>query len=263
MKQILFIFTIFFAMNFLKSQTAAALDAFEPHTFVSSQGDSLPYRVLWPKGYVKGPEAERFPIVFFLHGAGERGHDNQEQLKHGTSLFLDSQEEYPAIIVMPQCSTADYWAQMVKTPEGGRIFNFNEYPNPGLGAVSELLDHLLLNENANADRVYLMGLSMGGMGTFELLARRPDTFAAAIAICGGTNPALTPIYAHKVPLWIFHGEVDQVVKVEQSRRIVEALRLQGVNCKYTEYPNVNHNSWTPAFAEAGLLEWLFGNRRER
>ena len=101
---------------------------------------------------------------------------------------------------------------------------------------------------------------MGGMGTFELLARRPNTFAAAIAICGGTNPALLPIYGKDVPLWIFHGAKDVVVKVQQSRRVVERLQQLGCSPKYTEYPDVNHNSWDNAFAEPELLPWLLSHQ---
>jgi predicted peptidase len=108
-----------------------------------------------------------------------------------------------------------------------------------------------------------MGLSMGGMGTYELLARQPQTFAAAVPICGGTNPALVPIYGPRVPLWIFHGAVDGVVDVVYSRRVVAALHQLGVKTRYTEYPDVGHGSWDPAFAEPELLEWLFSHRRQQ
>jgi predicted peptidase len=262
MKPLFTCLLILSSMATLKTQPTAALLAFEAATFVSTKGDTLPYRVLWPKGYRDADDAKRYPLVFFLHGAGERGHDNQLQLTHGTPLFLAAQEDYPAIVIMPQCSADDYWAQMIKTTNGKREYNFNETPNSGLGAVSYLIDHLLITEKADPERVYLMGLSMGAMGAFELLARRPNTFAGAITICGGSNPALTPIYANQVALWIFHGENDQVVKVEQSRRMVEALKNLGAECKYTEYPGVGHNSWDNAFAEPGLLEWLFAQRRE-
>ena len=198
----------------LSAQSDSLTTAYQAATYESSSGLKLPYRILWPEAYHQ-QEMQAYPLVIFLHGAGERGNDNLRQLVHGSDLFVAKQKDFPAIVVFPQCGEEDYWAQMVKT-DTSREFNFNEAPNPGLGAVMELLDSLLIQERVAPDRVYLIGLSMGGMGTFELLARRPDPFAAAVPICGGTNPALLPIYARQVPLWIFHGADDQVVKVEQS-----------------------------------------------
>ena len=246
--------------SMLKTQSESVLNAYEAATYTASSGVELPYRILWPEGYQRDGK-QVYPIVLFLHGAGERGNDNQMQLVHGSSLFLEQQAQYPAIVVIPQCEKDDYWAQMIQV-SGERCFNFAEIPNPSMGAAMELFDHLMASEAVDPNRVYLMGLSMGGMGTFELLARKPDTFAAAIPICGGTNPALLPIYAGKVPLWIFHGADDQVVKVKQSRRVVEKLEQMGHSPRYTEYPGVKHNSWDNAFAEPKLLEWLFNQHKQ-
>ncbi len=245
-----------------KTQPAEALAAFEAHTFTSADKQDLPYRVLWPEGY-DNDSAHSFPLILFLHGAGERGDDNRLQLTHGTPLFLseENRRQFPAIVVMPQCAEEDYWAQMAKAEDGTRQYNFNEEANPSLQAVSELLDHFLSNEKVDPNRVYLMGLSMGGMGTFELLARRPDTFAAAIPICGGTNPALLPIYARQVPMWIFHGGLDPVVTVDDSRRVVNRLEDLSIPVKYTEYEGVYHDSWNNAFDEPELLSWLFAHSR--
>lgn len=249
-------------MSSLHSQPATPLAAFEAATFTdSTSGHLLPYRVLWPQGYQENEE-QVYPLVLFLHGAGERGDDNRLQLTHGASLFLDHQAAFPAIVLMPQCATDDYWAQMVKSEDGQRTYNFDEQPNPSLAATQKLLHHFLETERVDTDRVYLMGLSMGGMGTFELLAREPATFAAAVPICGGTNPQLVGLYAKKVPLWIFHGDADEVVKVDNSRRVVKQLAQLGVTPHYTEYAGVGHNSWDRAFAEAELLTWLFKQRRE-
>lgn len=261
MKNLLTLFLIFACMSLLRSQDDGTSEAFEAHVFTSSTGDSLPYRVLWPEDYQED-STKLYPLVLFLHGAGERGDDNALQLTHGSRLFLANRADFPAIVVMPQCPTDDYWAQMVRGDDGKRRFNFGEKPNPGLGAVMELLENFRNKQPVDQDRIYLMGLSMGGMGTFELLARKPDTFAAAIPICGGTNPGLLALYANKVPLWIFHGAADKVVDVEQSRRIVAALEKLGVSVRYTEYAGIGHNSWDPAFAEAELLHWLFSQKKE-
>lgn len=248
-------------MSLLKSQSPAALAAFQAATFTDPESEQLlPYRILWPKGYQQDGDQE-YPLILFLHGAGERGNDNQLQLTHGASLFLDNQEDFPAIILMPQCAQEDYWAQMIKGEDNQRVYNFNEYPNPSLAAAQKLLHTFIEEEKVDPDRVYLIGLSMGGMGAYELLAREPETFAAAIPICGGTNPQLLGLYAHRVPLWIFHGTEDMVVTVENARRIVRQLIKLGITPRYTEYAEVNHNSWDYAFAEPALLSWLFEQDR--
>ena len=247
------------SVTMLSAQSRSVRRAFKAEVFTSATDFQLPYRVLWPKGYEDDTE-QKYPLILFLHGAGERGTDNELQLVHGSSMFLENREDYPAIVVMPQCATGDYWAQ-VAYEDQQRFFNFDEIPNPSTAAALELLDYFLSQEQVDADRVYIMGLSMGGMGTFEVLARRPNTFAAAVPICGGTNTALLPIYAEKVPLWIFHGADDSIVTVEHSRQVVKALEMLGVPVKYTEYPGVNHNSWDNAFADPDLLPWLWSHRR--
>lgn len=259
-KLLLLLSCLLIISSMLKSQSDTILAAYEAANFQGSSGMQLPYRILLPQGYDK-TKAQQYPLLLFLHGAGERGSDNASQLVHGASLFLEQQDRFPAIVVVPQCREDDYWAQMIKA-DGERYFNFAETPNPGLGAIIELVGHLQEKEAVDPHRIYLMGLSMGGMGTFELLARKPDTFAAAVPICGGTNPALLPIYAGQVPLWIFHGADDQVVKAKQSRRIVERLEELGHPAKYTEYPGVTHSSWDNAFAEPDLLPWLFSHRKQ-
>lgn len=254
---IAFYLTTVFMAN---AQTDAVLQAFQAATFTNESGFELPYRILRPDSYdVHGDD--NYPLVLFLHGAGERGSDNAAQLVHGAERLLANQQIEPAIILAPQCAEGDYWAQMEKEENGERRFNFDEVPNPSMAAVIELLDFVLAEEQIDHQRVYIMGLSMGGMGTFELLARKPDTFAAAIPICGGTNPALLSIFAEKVPLWIFHGADDAVVDVKYSRQVVDALKALGHPARYTEYPGVNHNSWDNAFAEPDLLSWLMSHQK--
>jgi predicted peptidase len=127
-----------------------------------------------------------------------------------------------------------------------------------LELVSELMDSLAAGKDVNTKKIYIGGLSMGGMGTFEMLWRKPHFFAAAFAICGGGNPEKVSDYASGFPIWVFHGDSDPTVKVGNSRLMVNALKKAGAKVKYTEYPGVAHNSWDNAFAEPGLLDWLFG-----
>ena len=224
-----------------------------------SDGDTLPYRILFPKGYEKGDQS--YPLLLFLHGAGERGSDNKAQLVHGAKLFKKNSKTYPAIVVFPQCEKDSYWAHLDRGPYDhmNLSFPFYEKGKAPLELVIQLLDELLEKERIDRSRVLLAGLSMGGFGTFELLARRPNLFSKAIPICGGGNPLLVPLYANHTKFWVFHGDADSVVDVKYSRRMHEALVEAGADVQYTEYPGVGHNSWDNAFADPQFLSWLFGN----
>lgn len=225
---------------------------------------SLQYRILYPENFNKN---EKYPLVIFLHGAGERGDDNQKQLVHGSKLFLnpENQKSFPAIVVFPQCPKEDYWAnvEQQRDENGKRHFNFQNggTPTTAMAGVLSLVDSLAKLTFVNTSKIYAMGLSMGGMGTFELVSRRPGTFAAAVPICGGDNPKSAKKYAKKVPFWVFHGQKDDIVIPAHSEAMVEAIKKYGGEVKFTLYPNANHNSWDPTFAEPQLLPWLFSNSK--
>lgn len=241
---------------------AQELSKYEQRTFIQGK-DTLAHRILFPENF--NPKY-KYPIVFFLHGAGERGDDNYKQLTHGAKLFLkdDIRKQFPAIVVFPQCPTDSYWANVIFTKDtsGKRIFNFQEggKATMAMQALLGIIDHITGKPYADKKRVYAGGLSMGGMGTYELLRRRPKLFAAAFAICGGDNVANVQKYSH-VPLWIFHGEQDNVVPVSLSTALSDQLKVLGKPVKLTLYPEANHNSWDSAFAEPGLLPWLFSNHK--
>lgn len=247
----LFVSTLTFAQDF---------SAFQAKQLIH-RGDTLPYRILYPENY--DPEAS-YPVLFFLHGAGERGNDNGKQLTHGAKLFLEDsiRAAFPAIVVFPQCPIDSYWSNVdiQSTPDGRREFYFRTKGKPAI-AMSlflRLVKHIRKHEAVDQQRLYIGGLSMGGMGTFEALRREPNLFAAAFAICGGDNTANAKHYTH-VPLWVFHGEQDDVVPSTHSLTIVAELKRLGASPKATFYPTANHNSWDDAFAEPELLPWLFGH----
>ncbi|HWK58875.1 MAG TPA: prolyl oligopeptidase family serine peptidase [Parapedobacter sp.] len=251
----LLVSTIAFAQDF---------SAFQAKQFIH-RGDTLPYRILYPEDY--NPEAT-YPVLFFLHGAGERGNDNEKQLVHGAKLFLEDsvRNTFPAIIVFPQCPADSYWSNVdiQSNPAGRREFYFRTKgkPSTAMSLFLQLVKHIRNHEAVDKQRLYIGGLSMGGMGTFEALRRKPKFFAAAFAICGGDNTANTKKYAH-VPLWIFHGELDNVVPPTHSHAIVAELQRLGTHPKATFYPADNHNSWDSAFAEPELLPWLFGHTNNK
>jgi len=240
------------------------LSLFQKKVFSSKNGQ-LNYRILYPENY---NASKKYPILLFLHGAGERGNDNEKQLIHGANLFLDpvNREKYPAIVLFPQCPEGKSWASLdIRMGEGGRkIYNRTSGTEPGEMAL--LLDGLLKdvakNTKADRKRFYIMGLSMGGFGTLEMLYLYPDVFAAAVPICGGHLTDLASVYARKVPVWLFHGGKDSVVPVEFSRDLYAKLKELGAEVQYTEFPDANHDSWTSTFATPELLPWIFSHKKK-
>jgi predicted peptidase len=225
--------------------------------------DSLSYRILYPENF---DPKQKYPVVFFLHGSGERGSDNQKQLVHGGNLFLkpDLRKKFPAIVVFPQCPENDSWTNLKRT-EGGTGKNKFEFqkrgkPTTAMHALVGMVEDFEDKPFVDKSQIYVGGLSMGGMGTFELLRRKPKTFAAAFTICGGDNIANVKKYKN-VPLWIFHGGKDDVVNFELSKDIADHLKIIGKEVKFTLYADANHNSWDSAFAEPQLLPWLFSHKK--
>ena len=242
---------------------AQVQDLYDPQVFVSGS-DSLPYRILYPQGF---EQTKEYPLVLFLHGAGERGSNNRRQLVHGATLFTSekSQKNYPAIVIFPQCPQNDYWANVNRSfdDKGKKVFDFT-FGNEATAAMSKLIqftDSLIQLPYINSSQVYAMGLSMGGMGTFELMSRRPNVFAAAIPICGGDNPLAVQAYGDNIAFWIFHGAKDDIVDPQYSKIMYQALNGVNADVKLTIYPEANHNSWDPAFAEPELLSWLFSKKK--
>lgn len=216
-----------------------------------------------PKNFSKD---HQYPLVLFLHGAGERGSDNEKQLVHGSKLFANQQnmENYPAIVVFPQCSKNDYWSNVDVDRSNYPIrlkFKYDDGPTKPMQLVMDLMDEMLEKPYVDHNQIYIMGLSMGGMGTFELIHRKPKTFAAAIPICGGGDTSSVSNYATTLPIWVFHGAQDNVVDPQLSINMVSAILKEGGFPKFTLYDFANHNSWDPAFAEPKLLSWLFSNKK--
>jgi predicted peptidase len=238
------------------------LSVYEKKTWISPTGDTLRYRLLLPENY---DTSKRYPLVLFLHGAGERGNDNEKQLTHGAGLFLnpENRKNFPAIVVFPQCDSLSYWSNVIigiNDSTKKREFNFqvNGEPTKAMNLLLQWLPDFEKSYGISASQRYVMGLSMGGMGTFEIVSRKQKYFAAAIPICGGANPKTVSTLT-KTAFWIFHGMKDDVVPYQLSETMV--LGFQSIyvaeEVNFTLYPEANHNSWDKAFAEPDLLPWLF------
>jgi pimeloyl-ACP methyl ester carboxylesterase len=252
------------------SEKSQDFSQFKKEFFIRGM-DTLRYRILYPGNYRK---ENSYPLVVFLHGGGERGNDNEAQLMHGAGMFLrDSlRRQFPAIVVFPQCPSDSLWTTTPpKITSAPYVVDTTEVYYLALDAqaittperlVKLLMDSLAQHKIADRKRIYIGGLSMGGLGTYSLLIHFPDYFAAAFSICGEANIALYTKKAANVPVWIFHGALDGTIPVQPDRDLYKVLQNMGAkNAKYTEYPTDSHNSWDHAFAEPGLLPWLFSFRK--
>ena len=253
---------VFVGLVFTSSALAQDLSVYEKQTFFNRKGE-MPYRIMMPKFY--NPEI-KYPLLIFLHGSGERGNDNEAQLTHGASLFASDsiRDKFPAVVVFPQCPTEGYWvnSDYQVTDEGVQItFPRSITARKEQSLLEGLIKELIKTHAIDEDRIYIGGLSMGAMGTFELVRRNPKLFAAAFAICGGANPAIAG-KLDRLPWWIFHGEDDQVVPLLYSEQMVESMRRIDIDVQFTTYPGVGHDSWTPAFADPELLHWLFEQSKD-
>lgn len=211
-----------------------------PTTLRHFQPISSPNRSL--RGRLMAPADQRhsLPLVVFLHGAGRRGEDNVQQLKGFPEQMASVRwrHRFSCLILAPQCPADAHWSDCMVELE-------------------ELIDHVLGEYNVDRSRVYLTGLSMGGFGSWELAARRPEVFAAFVPICGGGNPRWASGIA-EIPVWAIHGDVDDVVPVERSREMVEAVLQCGGTVKYSELSGVGHDSWTATYADPdGVISWMF------
>ena len=251
MKKLLVLLLLAFASH--------AQSAFEKKSFETKEGQVLPYQILLPKDYKPG---KKYPLLVVLHGAGERGTDNEAQMKYGKSVFFFflNRINFQAIVIFPQCPKESYWSSVKinrSTVPTTFIFDYSAPINWPLQAVIDLVKSVKHDKS----RTYIMGLSMGGMGTMEAVSRYPKMFAAANPICGGADLSYVSKYAKRVPLWVHHGDADIVVPVRHSRELVKAIQDQGVEIKYSEYAGVNHNSWDNAFKQPELLSWIFSHRK--
>ncbi|GAB4108592.1 MAG: prolyl oligopeptidase family serine peptidase [Acidobacteriota bacterium] len=221
-------------------------------------GITYRYQVFVPESW---SPLQEWPVILFLHGAGERGTDGVRQTEVGLGPAIRRNPgAFPALVVMPQCRRGVWWSE------------------PAMEAlVMEALDRTVREYRGDPDRVYLTGLSMGGYGTFHFAARYPQRFAALAPVCGGAVPPQRlreggPAPGEDpyrelaerirgIPVWIFHGDQDRTVPVSESRKMYKALQEAGAAVKYTEYSGVGHNSWDRAYSEPALVTWLLEKRK--
>ncbi|HEY5281448.1 MAG TPA: prolyl oligopeptidase family serine peptidase [Polyangia bacterium] len=224
----------------------------------ASTGLALPYRLFVPPACsTENPCG----LLLFLHGAGERGSDNQAQIKNDALAWIspEAQAGHPTIVVYPQCPSEMQWVD-VPWAEGAYAIAKTPVSKP-MAAVLKLLTSLRDEFPIDANRLFVTGLSMGGYGTWDIIERNPSLFAGALPLCGGGD-ASQATAIRSLPLWVFHGESDAAVPVRGSRRMVQALRAVGGSPRYTEVAGWGHDVWTRAYRDGEVLRWLLAQRRQ-
>ncbi|MEZ6055816.1 MAG: prolyl oligopeptidase family serine peptidase [Planctomycetaceae bacterium] len=203
------------------------------------QGDvkvELQYLLYLPEDYEK---QEKWPLLVFLHGSGERGDDLDKVAVHGPPKLIKGGKQFPFIVVSPQCPAQQRWQAL---------------------SLEKLIDDVSKTYKVDTDRIYITGLSMGGFGTWGLAAHAPQKFAAIVPICGGGETYWAKEIAH-IPCWVFHGEKDGAVPFKRSQDMVDALKKAGGEPKFTAYPEAGHDSWTESYNNPALYEWLLEQKR--
>lgn len=231
----------------------AALGVTEAKTWESPNGGTLPYRLHVP---VQTKAGRLYPLVVHMHGAGSRGTNNLDQIRNGGADFIlwanKSGKEY--VFLAPQCPAGKKWVD-TSTP------GMKDNPTPYMRMAMEIIDDARSRYPVDPNRIYVMGISMGGFATWELCQRRPELFAAALPCCGGGDP-LHASRLTDIPIWAFHGDLDESVPVSRSREMVSAIKAAGgTKIKYREYAGKRHNVWTPTFSDDSVFEWLFAQRK--
>jgi predicted esterase len=209
------------------------------------------YQLFTPPGYTKS--GLEYPLILALHGSGERGTDNKQQIANIPALIsVTQQDPYKAFVLAPQ---------LTDVPGAG---GWN--PNGPFDRTIEILNSVLADFPVDVNRIYITGLSMGGFGTFDYIAAYPHLFAAAAPMAGGGDPSTASIIKD-IPIWVFHGDADPTVPVEYSREMVAAITAAGGHPKYTEFPGVGHPSWLPVYGEfllgteIGFYDWMFAQHK--
>jgi predicted peptidase len=204
------------------------------------------YLIYLPKDY-DAKSSLRWPLILFLHGLGERGTNLELVKKHGPPKILESKKDFPFIVVSPQCPDGKWWSN---------------------DDLLVLLDEITSKYAVDPERVYLTGLSMGGFGTWSLALENPERFAAIAPICGGGNPyapwgfdAVRAQALRTLPIWVFHGAKDETVKLQESERMVNVLKVFGCQVQFTIYPEAGHDSWTETYGNPKLYEWFLEHKR--
>ena len=256
MKHLVLLLGIVFHLD-LQTLVAQSSSKFSINKYTNDKGDTLLYRQLFPDA----DTMRRFPLVIFLHGSGERGNDNEAQLKWGVMNFATDENmiRYPAFVIAPQCPSNIGWSNFNRDRNSLQV-TMQPTPTKPMQLLIELIEKLKKTLRVDTTRIYITGLSMGGFGTYDAIMRYPKLFAAAVPVCGGGDVSKAQSITH-IPIWIFHGAEDPSVSPVYSLEMLQALTKAGAHPGFTQYPEVGHFSWLGAYSDPLMMEWLFRQRK--
>jgi predicted peptidase len=222
----------------LAGMTRADEPAQKPGKLDTQLHVTLDYLLYLPADYETKKD---WPLVVFLHGAGERGDDLNLVKKHGPPKLIEQGKAFPFIVVSPQCAKNNWWHWQLRE-------------------LSALIDDVVAKYKVDKDRIYLTGISMGGFGTWALASYDPDRFAAIVPICGG-GELLAAARLRQMPIWAFHGAKDPIVPLRRSEELINALQKNNPQAKLTVYPDAMHDSWTATYDNPDVYAWLLEHKR--
>jgi predicted peptidase len=245
-----FLFALLFSLS-TQSVFSQAL-RFSINKYID-KGDTLNYRQLYPDS----DTLRKYPLVIFLHGSGERGNDNEAQLKWGVMNFATDQNMmlHPALVIAPQCPEKMSWSNFSRDKNSTQM-QLQPTPTRPMELLIGLIHQVIKTMPVDSNRIYITGLSMGGFGTYDAIERYPELFAAAIPVCGGGDVSKVASIAH-IPIWIVLGSEDPAVNPLYSLDMLQALTKAGAHPGFTQYPEVGHFSWLGAYSDPLIMEWLF------
>ena len=205
-----------------------------------SRADVLSYLSYLPDGYA-ADGTRKWPLLLFLHGAGERGSDIERVKINGPPMLLEAGRKLPFVVIAPQCPRNEQWKAL---------------------ALEALVESLQRQYRTDSRRLYVTGLSMGGHATWELAVRHPERYAAVIPVCGRGDPSRASSL-RDLPVWAFHGAKDNIVPLSGSRDMIEAIKVAGGKPRFTIYPEAGHDAWTETYANDEIYAWLLRQRLPR
>jgi predicted peptidase len=221
-------------------------------------GITIRYLLFVPKNYKA--DGKKWPMMLFLHGLGECSNDDLNRVKiHGPAHFVDSRPDFPFVVVTPQLPPPPGYKEGVAYSSEQIIAMAHDAWKPE--PLMQLVDHVAGKLNIDRERIYVTGLSMGGYGTYRLVAAHPNKFAAAVPICGGGEPEMAKFVA-RVPIWAFHGAKDTTVPLAIGQKMVDEIKSARGDIKFTVYPDAGHDSWKPAYADDKVYDWLLTHKRK-
>ena len=238
------------------------INKFKPRIYKNKRfRHPLPYRLYIPENYNK---LQKYPIILYLHDGGPKGNDNKSQINKVVEWLVKHpvQSEIGCFVMVPQCPRKTQWLNT--TFKKAPFLNYNQDEIPESDAMKMIIleiRNLLKEFNIDKDRIYVTGYSMGGSGTWDIITRYPDFFAAAVPVTGVSDPSKAKLVAY-MPIWAFHGQEDPISFVQNTRNMMAALKKYGSNCRFSELKDVGHGSWHQAYSNNEMISWLFEQKKK-